>query len=154
MEKMNNNSENSSKNNSDVDLLTNILNNNQIGNEIDLEEKEKVQIGPKKDIFEIIESLKQNPEPFDYSQFDYEKEIVKNGLSLFNQEIRDKKDLTVGKTENNVKQIFSWNNSFENLKKPINIEQQKIQIEEIKQNNSENIACMEKWSMDLVNLNR
>ena len=36
----------------------------------------------------------------------------------------------------------------------INIEQQKIQIEEIKQNNSENIACMEKWSMDLVNLNR
>ena len=151
---MNNNSENSSKNNSDVDLLTNILNNNQIGNEIDLEEKEKVQIGPKKDIFEIIESLKQNPEPFDYSQFDYEKEIVKNGLSLFNQEIRDKKDLTVGKTENNVKQIFSWNNSFENLKKPINIEQQKIQIEEIKQNNSENIACMEKWSMDLVNLNR
>ena len=154
MEKMNNNSENSSKNNSDVDLLTNILNNNQIGNEIDLEEKEKVQIGPKKDIFEIIESLKQNPEPFDYSQFDYEKEIVKNGLSLFNQEIRDKKDLTVGKTENNMKQIFSWNNSFENLKKPINIEQQKIQIEEIKQNNSENIACMEKWSMDLVNLNR
>ena len=154
MEKMNNNSENSSKNNSDVDLLTNILNNNQIGNEIDLEEKEKVQIGPKKDIFEIIESLKQNPEPFDYSQFDYEKEIVKNGLSLFNQEIRDKKDLTVGKTENNVKQIFSWNNSFENLKKPINIEQQKIQIEEIKQNNSENIACMEKWSMNLVNLNR
>ena len=154
MEKMNNNSESSSKNNSDVDLLTNILNNNQIGNEIDLEEKEKVQIGPKKDIFEIIESLKQNPEPFDYSQFDYEKEIVKNGLSLFNQEIRDKKDLTVGKTENNVKQIFSWNNSFENLKKPINIEQQKIQIEEIKQNNSENIACMEKWSMDLVNLNR
>ena len=154
MEKMNNNSENSSKNNSDIDLLTNILNNNQIGNEIDLEEKEKVQIGPKKDIFEIIESLKQNPEPFDYSQFDYEKEIVKNGLSLFNQEIRDKKDLTVGKTENNVKQIFSWNNSFENLKKPINIEQQKIQIEEIKQNNSENIACMEKWSMDLVNLNR
>ena len=154
MEKMNNNSESSSKNNSDVDLLTNILNNNQIGNEIDLEEKEKVQIGPKKDIFEIIESLKQNPEPFDYSQFDYEKEIVKNGLSLFNQEIRDKKDLTVGKTENNVKQIFSWNNSFENLKKPINIEQQKIQIEEIKQNNSENIACMEKWSMNLVNLNR
>ena len=79
---------------------------------------------------------------------------MKNGLSLFNQEIRDKKDLTVGKTENNVKQIFSWNNSFENLKKPINIEQQKIQIEEIKQNNSENIACMEKWSMNLVNLNR
>ena len=151
---MNNNSENSNKNSSDVDLLTNILNNNQIGNEIDLEEKDKVQIGPKKDIFEIIESLKQNPEPFDYSQFDYEKEIVKNGLSLFNQEIRDKKDLAVVKTENNVNQIFSWNNSFENLKKPINIALQKIQIEEIKQNNSENIACMEKWSMDLVNLNR
>lgn len=154
MEKMNNNSENSNKNNSDVDLLTNILNNNQIGNEIDLEEKEKVQMDPKKDIFEIIESLKQNPEPFDYSQFDYEKEIVKNGLSLFNQEIRDKKDLTVVKTENNVNQIFSWNNSFDNLKKPINIALQKIQIEEIKQNSSENIACMEKWSMDLVNLNR
>lgn len=154
MEKKNNNSENSNKNNSNVDLLINILNNNQIGNEIDLEEKEKTQKDLKKEISTIIDSIKQKSEPFDYSQFDYEKEIVKNGLSLLTQEIKDMKNLTVSKTDSNVKQVISWNNSLENVKKPINIALQNIQIEEIKHNNNENIECMEKWSLDLVNLNR
>lgn len=153
MDKKYNYLEYSNKNNSNVDLLTNILNNSKIGNEIDLEEKEKIPKNPNNGISEIIDSKKKS-EPFDYSQFDYEKEILKNGLSLFSQEIKDKKNLTVSKTESNLKQIISWNNSLENLKNPINIAIKKIQNEEIKHNNNENIECIEKWSLNLININR